>query len=337
MPILYRRLIFITLLLTVVVIILGAYTRLSDAGLGCPDWPGCYGHLTVPEQVTDPQYNRPLEVRKAWIEMIHRYVASSLGLLILAIFFLTLRHKQQLHQSLVLPSLLVVVVIFQGLLGMWTVTKLLSPVVVTAHLLGGLTTLSLLWLLWLSQQRKAKANYQLLHTQAFSGLRAMALAVLLLVIGQIFLGGWTSTHYAAVACGVSFPECHGELWPPADFAEGFSIHMQDNVDYQYGILGNPARTAIHLSHRAGALVVFLVVGGFSLWLWLKRRALVGFLPIWMIAMLLLQLSLGIMNVVLALPLGVAVAHTAGAAILLLMMIKLNEQLAYPPVELAAQR
>lgn len=328
MQTIYRRLIGITLLLTLIVIILGAYTRLSDAGLGCPDWPGCYGHLTVPEQVTNTEFSRPLEARKAWIEMIHRYVASSLGLLILIIFALTVRYKNQLQQSLILPSLLVVVVIFQGLLGMWTVTKLLSPIIVTGHLLGGLTTLSLLWLLWLGQQRKAKANYQPLATQTFSGLRVVALAMLLLVIGQIFLGGWTSTHYAAVACGVTFPECHGELWPPANFAEGFSIHMQDNVDYQYGILGNPARTAIHLSHRAGALAVFLLVGGFALWLWLKQRSRVGQLPLLILAMLLVQVTLGILNVVLALPLAIAVAHTAGAALFLLLMIKLNEQLAY---------
>ncbi len=316
----YRSLLTATLLLALVVIVLGAYTRLSDAGLGCPDWPGCYGHLTVPDVVTQPGFDRPLEHAKAWAEMVHRYVAGTLGLFILAIFLVTVFFRKQLRQGILLPFLLLCTVIFQALLGMWTVTLLLSPVIVTGHLLGGFTTLSLIWWLWLKQAPVQRNNYD---QPAGAGLKALAAIALLLVVGQIVLGGWTSTHYAAVACGTSFPECHGSLWPAADFAEGFSLHMTDGVDYEYGILGNPARTAIHMTHRAGALVVFLFVGALALWLLFSRRHKLGMVPIALLVLLGAQVTLGILNVVLALPLPIATAHNLFAALLLLAVIALN--------------
>ena len=145
------RLLSLTLLLALVVIVLGAFTRLSDAGLGCPDWPGCYGHLTVPaeQHIDTSRFERPLEPDKAWAEMVHRYMAGTLGLFILAIFVLALVFRQRLSSGVLLPALLLMTVLFQALLGMWTVTRLLSPVIVTAHLLGGFSTLALVWLLWL--------------------------------------------------------------------------------------------------------------------------------------------------------------------------------------------
>lgn len=322
----YSRLLSVTLLLALAVIVLGAYTRLSDAGLGCPDWPGCYGHLTVPGVVDDAQFQRPLEAHKAWKEMIHRYAAGTLGLLILGIFIINLRFRQQLPQTgLLLPALLLGTVLFQAALGMWTVTLLLSPMIVTGHLLGGFATLSLAWLLWLRQHHSRPLMF---HSPATVRLKMASLITLLLLVGQIFLGGWTSTHYAAVACGTTFPTCHGTLWPDADFASGFAFEWQEGTNYEFGILENPARTAIHLAHRLGALVVFLTLGALALWAIRKRQQLLGVIPYAILLLLLTQVTLGILNVALALPLFVATSHTLVAALLLLAVISLNYRL-YP--------
>lgn len=319
----YSYLLSITLLLALLVIVLGAYTRLSDAGLGCPDWPGCYGHLSVPETVDQAQFQRPLEGHKAWKEMIHRYAAGTLGLLILAIFLLSVFFRQQLRQGILLPALLLATVVLQAALGMWTVTLLLSPLVVTAHLLGGFTTLALLWLLWLQQHTTRPVTRYAAET---AHLKWLGLLALLLIIGQIFLGGWTSTHYAAVACGTSFPTCHGNWWPDADFASGFAFAWQEGVNYEFGILENPARVAIHLMHRLGALTVLLCVGGLAVWAILKRQRILGLVPHTILLLLLVQVSLGILNVVLALPLPVATAHNLVAALLLLAVINFNYRL-----------
>lgn len=321
----YRWLIIVSLLLTLTVIVLGAYTRLSDAGLGCPDWPGCYGHLILPEesQVNTAGFERPLETEKAWIEMIHRYAAGTLGLLILTIFIMTWRYRVVLQQPVWLAALLLLTVTFQALLGMWTVTKLLAPVIVTAHLVGGMTTLALLWLLFLQQNPSRNPGHIVGRVLS---LKIWASVALCAVIVQIILGGWTSTNYAAVACGTAFPQCHGEWWPPADFAEGFSLQMKDGVDYEYGILGNHARTAIHMAHRAGALIVTFIVGGLGIWLLTAWRGLLGHWPSTMLLLLAVQITLGILNVVLALPLGVATAHTLGAALLLLAVLSINQRL-----------
>nr|CAA6823359.1 MAG: Heme A synthase, cytochrome oxidase biogenesis protein Cox15-CtaA [uncultured Thiotrichaceae bacterium] len=328
----YSNLLVFTLLLALVVIVLGAYTRLADAGLGCPDWPGCYGHLTVPETIEGTGFERPLEPAKAWAEMVHRYVAGTLGVVILLVFLLALFVRElRERQGVALPFILLCTVIFQALLGMWTVTKLLSPVIVTAHLIGGFTTLALIWLLWLrSKHQSHSSTMSMRRFHRFKGLRVWAGGALLVVIIQIILGGWTSTNYAAIACGPTYPTCHGSLWPEADFKQGFSLEnqMQEGQDYEFGILESPARTAIHMTHRAGALVVLLIVGLLGLRLVFAGKALAFVQTTANVTLVLLftQFTLGILNVVLALPLSIATGHNLVAALLLLAVITLNYKL-----------
>ena len=305
--------------LALVVIVFGAYVRLSDAGLGCPDWPGCYGRLTVPTahpevHLEDPAWAyRPLETGKAWREMIHRYLASALGfgIVILAGLLASARHGAPARGTV---FFLVPLVIFQGILGMWTVTLLLKPLVVSAHLLGGLATLALLW--WHFLALNAPHPYP-----APAGLRSLARMALAVVVIQIFLGGWTSTNYAALAC-TDFPTCHGRWWPQTDFGEAFVLWRGLGVNYEFGVLDTPARTAIHMSHRLGALFV-LAIGGFTAGWALRSEARAVRRVGWCIlAVLLVQFALGVSNVVGGLPLGVAVAHNAGAAVLLLTLVTL---------------
>ncbi len=314
----FRNLLAFAVLLALLVIVLGAYTRLSDAGLGCPDWPGCYGHVTVPDKVNHAEFTRPLESAKAWKEMIHRYVAGTLGLLILTIFFIALRGKTAVKQSPFLPFVLVLVVVFQALLGMWTVTLKLSPVVVSAHLLGGLTTLSLLWWLYLNQRRQDNTGLS-----KIPGLRFWATLGLLLVIVQIFLGGWTSSNYAALACGTDFPTCLGSWWPDMDFSAGFRFLHEPGKNYEFGVLDAAARSAIQMTHRMGALIVFV----FLLLLGLRLVKMVRLKRVAMVLLILLfvQIGLGISNVVLALPLTIAVLHNLTAALLLLTVITINHR------------
>ncbi len=317
----YRTFVAVTLLLAFCVIVLGAYTRLSDAGLGCPDWPTCYGHLTVPdspESVEQKHYleQRPLEPAKGWAEMIHRYFAGTLGLFILVVALWSWRRRREdPGQPLMLPVLLLGVVIFQALLGMWTVTLLLKPLVVMGHLLGGFTTLGLLFLLWRMTGRRLPAGPR--------GRRFALLALLVLVM-QIALGGWTSTNYAALSC-TDFPTCQGSWWPEMDFSEAFVLWRGLGINYEYGVLEHPARTAIHVTHRIGALTTLLVVGGFALYL-LRRGGAVRRLGGGVLTLLALQIGLGIGNVLLHLPLPVAVAHNAVAALLLLSLINANYRL-----------
>jgi cytochrome c oxidase assembly protein subunit 15 len=306
------------------VILLGAYVRLSDAGLGCPDWPGCYGHLVVPSAdhavaaANDAHPTRPVDSGKAWKEMVHRYLAGALGLAILALAVIAWRGR---HGGLpvVLPTILVGLVAFQALLGMWTVAHLVNPAIVTAHLAGGMATLAMLWWLTLRQGRL----WVLPTTGQVSSLRPWALLGLVLVTGQILLGGWTSSNYAALAC-TAFPTCHGgEWWPAADFAEGFRLWRPLGIDYEFGVLDNPARTAIHLAHRLGALVVATYVGLLALAVIGRAKSVVERrLGIALLAILCVQIGLGITNVVAQLPLPVAVGHNGGAALLLLALLSL---------------
>ena len=320
----YHRFVVITCVLTFIVIVLGAYTRLADAGLGCPDWPGCYGKLTVPsspEQVTEKHYleQRPLEPAKGWKEMIHRYFAGTLGLFILAITIWSwTRRRHDPEQSIWLPTFLLALVVFQGALGMWTVTLLLKPVVVMGHLLGGFATFALLVLLALrSAPRKPVTGTGDWRT-------ASAVAVIVLV-AQIALGGWTSSNYAALAC-LDFPTCHGSYWPvDMDFEEGFVMWRGTGVNYEFGVLDNPARTAIHFTHRIGALVTFLYLGWLVLALLRSGGGLAG-TALLVGGLLLVQVGLGIGNVVMHLPLGVATAHNAVAALLLISLVYLNFRL-----------
>ncbi|MDJ0807677.1 MAG: COX15/CtaA family protein [Gammaproteobacteria bacterium] len=313
----YRLAIF-TCLLAFSVILMGAYVRLSDAGLGCPDWPGCYGRLIAPSEqsaIGESYADRPLDTGKAWKEMIHRYLAGSLGLAILLLAILAWRNRKQADQPLWLPSVLLVLVIFQAVLGMWTVTLLVKPAIVTAHLLGGLATLALLGTLILQLRPD-------LHGIRLTGHnRRLVIAALLTLILQIFLGGWTSTNYAALGCS-EFPTCYGgEWWPVMDFHEAFVIWRGLGVNYEFGILEPEARTAIHMAHRLGALLTLLVVGLLSLRLIRQGDSkITRNLGLLIFGLLGLQITLGITNVLGHLPLPVAVAHNGGAALLLLTLV-----------------
>ena len=307
-----------TSLLAFSVILVGAYVRLSDAGLGCPDWPGCYGQLVAPSEQSalDGSYaDRPLHSGKAWKEMIHRYLAGSLGLAILLLAILAWRNRKAANQPLLLPSILLVLVIFQAALGMWTVTLLVKPAIVTAHLLGGLATLALLVLLVL-KLKPASTSQPITLSNTNRKLLLISLVLL-----QISLGGWTSTNYAALGCS-EFPSCYGgQWWPDMDFKEAFVIWRGLGVNYEFGVLEADARTAIHMTHRIGALITLLVVGLLSLRLIGRPQPVtIRRLGLLMLGLLCLQITLGITNVLGHLPLGVAVAHNGGAALLLLTLV-----------------
>ncbi|MCU7829445.1 MAG: COX15/CtaA family protein [Candidatus Thiodiazotropha sp. (ex Myrtea sp. 'scaly one' KF741663)] len=319
----YRLAIF-TCLLAFSVVLVGAYVRLSDAGLGCPDWPGCYGELVVPAQATTSQqdnadYSRPLHVGKAWKEMIHRYLAGSLGIFILSLTILAWLNRKSTAQPLLLPTLLLLLVILQAALGMWTVTLLVKPAIVTAHLLGGFATFVLLWLLAL-RLRPVDSFHTLSTSQPTRRLILLSLFVLII---QITLGGWTSTNYAALGCS-EFPACYdGQWWPDMDFKEAFVIWRGLGVNYEFGVLENDARSAIHMTHRIGALATLITLGLLAIWLLRKKetthlRRLGGLLGL----LLLMQVALGITNVLGHLPLPVAVAHNGGAALLLATLVTL---------------
>lgn len=316
----FRRIASAALVLCAIVVVLGAFVRLSDAGLGCPDWPGCYGHLTVPEGAEEEAAaaenypERPFEVDKAWKEMIHRYAASTLGLLILIMAFMSVKLRDQ-GVPRVLPWALLGLVVFQGILGMWTVTWLLKPAVVTAHLLGGMTTLALL--AWLRLSVRERRPTQL--PAVTPGLRRFAGISLALVAIQIALGGWTSTNYAALACP-DFPTCQLQWWPDTDVGEAFTIWRGLGVNYEFGVLDNRQRVTIHFFHRLGAVVVTAALLGLAWLLWRQRwRAY----AVAVSGALALQIAIGISIVKLQLPLGLATAHNAGAALLLLILIALN--------------
>jgi cytochrome c oxidase assembly protein subunit 15 len=322
----YRRTLLIctacALVLVLVVVVLGAFTRLKDAGLGCPDWPGCYGHLTWPTSNTEVAAaearfpEAPVEHDKTWPEMVHRYFASALGLVIFSILVLTWRwQRRESGLPLKLCVILAVLVVVQGAFGAWTVTLKLWPQVVTAHLLGGFATASCLWLLLLrlSDWRPLVA--------ASPALKKFALMGLLLVIVQITLGGWTSSNYAAIACP-DLPTCHGVWWPAADYGQGFNIFQHVGPNYLGGLLDNHARTAIHFGHRLGALIVTLALLVLAIGLW-RLRATGRRLALALLTALVLQVGLGISNVYWALPLPVAVAHNAFGLVLLLVLVTIN--------------
>ena len=298
-----------------VVVILGAFTRLVDAGLGCPDWPGCYGHLAVPQtaeeiRAAEAMYpDAPVEAYKAWTEMVHRYAATALGLLILVIAAQAYRLRPAV--PLKLPVALALLVMLQGAFGAWTVTLKLWPQIVTAHLLGGFATLGLLWLLAMRLGLGKRLAVQARHYR-------LAQAALLVLVLQVALGGWVTSNYAALACP-DFPTCHGAWAPPMDLAQGFDILQSVGPNYLGGMLDNEARIAIQIAHRLGALAVLLVVG------WLGWRLVATRSPLgpWVLGALALQLSLGIANVLLVLPLWVAVSHNAGGALLLLVLVSVN--------------
>ena len=379
----FHRIAWLAVLLTACVVVFGAFVRLSDAGLSCPDWPTCYGRATWPSAPQDAAAHaaseiRPFETHKAWREQVHRHLAASLGVLVLVLALLAARRRRFGIAQVVGASLLVAaaipaymqghiglafalagageavlllaalrwsnidlaraaaltlaVIVFLALLGKWTVTLLLKPIIVMGHLLGGLATFSLLlWMAWRATGlpiRLADARW----------LRRWVVAGIVLLGVQIALGGWTSANYAALACGgggwttathhyLDFPKCVGQWWPPADFHEGFVLWRGVGVDYEGGVLDGASRIAIQMAHRMMAVVVAV----YLLWLALRLYRLPGMRG-WATTLGLLvvaQVSLGILNVKLALPLSVAVLHNAGALALLFVLVTLLARLKEP--------
>lgn len=320
----FKKLTLLAVVWTFCLIVLGAYVRLSDAGLGCPDWPGCYGQASPQHAIESisaaqaEQPHGPVSLAKAWKEMVHRYFASALGLLILAIALLAVRQRQVLRQSPALPVATFFVVCFQGALGAWTVTMLLKPAIVTSHLIGGMTLLAMLVWLNLRQREWPRAERGAPQFQAW------ALLGLVIVALQIILGGWVSTNYAALAC-TDFPSCQGSLLPNMAFRDAFHVLRELGQTPDGAMLSMANLTAIHWLHRLGALLTFLYLAWLS---WrLYAQGVLRSLALAIAAALLVQLSLGVGNVLLHLPLAVAVLHNAGAALLLVLLVTLNFRLA----------
>ncbi len=313
----------IATLMAATVVVLGAFTRLADAGLGCPDWPTCYGHIWAPTTVSEisaanesfPEI--PVDLDKTWPEMVHRYLASSLGLFIIGLVVMAARFKKLPNQPFGLPIFLLAFVILQGAFGAWTVTLKLWPQVVTAHLLGGFTTFTLLAILTVRLSSFRFRSFLKLRMKLRP--KKLAAAALLAVVLQVFFGGWTTSNYAALACP-DFPKCQAQWWPTVDFETGFNFTHPIGPNYQGGQLAIPARTAIHLAHRMGAILVTVLVSFLAFAL--LRRGLYA----WSGALLFLltvQVLLGISNIVLGLPLLVAVLHNLFGALLLIATALVN--------------
>lgn len=342
---------------TIFVIILGVFTRLADAGLGCPDWPGCYGHLLWPNEAheivkAEAKFpDAPVEHDKTWPEMVHRYLAGSLGLFILAIAIISLTQrkaqlasealnspasaasKSALSRSLAssivdigqrvpikLPLILLAMVILQATFGALTVTLKLWPKIVTTHLLGGFTTLTLLWIL---TQRLGGSRWLLNESQknTLQTIKPWLIMGLIAVISQIALGGWVSSNYAALACP-DLPKCLNQWIPPTDFKAGFNIWQDIGPNYLGGQLDNHARTAIHLTHRIGAIVVLviLIIMGVKLLRVKAKEVSQWVYLLW--AVLCIQIILGMSNIIYSLPLSIAVAHAVVGAGLLITLISI---------------
>lgn len=323
----YKRLTFYATLLALIVVSFGAYTRLTDSGLGCPDWPGCYGTLSVPESIDQIEKaqavypDSPVEIEKAWIEMIHRYIAGILGIMILVIAFMSIRLREQINYSLKWPFFLLGLVIFQAALGMWTVTLLLKPAVVTSHLLGGMSVLGILTFLMHRNYGTHRENFVSNKYE-----RKIIRFSLVLLFIQIALGGWTSTNYAALAC-TDYPTCHGSLVPEMDFYNAFTIFRELGVTSIGEPLSLEALHAIQWVHRIGAIVLLVyllfvayilkVNQGFNMW----RNVL--------ILVISLQFIIGIANLLLHLPIVLATLHNLGAALLVVILVGINSRITKP--------
>ena len=368
----FHRIAWLAVALALGVIVFGAFVRLSNAGLSCPDWPTCYGRATWPAAVHEASDHvasaiRPFEDSKAWREQGHRMIAGLLGVLTLTLALLAARRRrlgvaqviaaavvvaaaiplymkgQHVAASILatigeavllfaawrwnnsdlarVAALTLAVIIFQALLGMWTVTWLLKPIVVMGHLLGGLTTFALLvWMAWRATDLPIRL------AEAVAMRRWLVIGLVLLAL-QIALGGWTSANYAALACGNDFPQCVGRWWPPHDFREAFVLWRGIGVDYEGGILDGEARIAIQLAHRVMAVVVFVYLLTLAARL-LRTPGMRGFGGL-LGVLTLAQVALGIANVKLGLPLAVAVLHNAGAALLLFVLVSLLARLRAP--------
>ena len=320
----FKGLVLVATLLALCVVSLGAYVRLTDAGLGCPDWPGCYGTLTVPQseaailQAQTAYPDSAVEVGKAWREMAHRYLAGTLGLLVLAIFVLGWKARKEIKSSPYTSSFLLLLIGFQAMLGMWTVTMLLKPAIVSGHLLGGMSTLAVLT--WLAHRHWGYYSDGIVTCQR---LRLAIRLALVLLFMQIFLGGWTSTNYAALAC-TDFPTCHGAWVPDMDFKDAFHMVRELGLSKDGSALSLASLTAIQWTHRVGALVSFIYLGALGLttlkYWQLKRWSVL------LLVALITQIALGISNLVLHLPLVLAVAHNFTAALLVIIVVVLNSKI-----------
>ncbi|MFT6732099.1 MAG: cytochrome c oxidase assembly protein subunit 15 [Polaribacter sp.] len=303
-----------------VVVLLGAFTRLSHAGLGCPDWPGCYGFSHIPTQNQDIEIansafpERPYEFEKAWPEMVHRYFAATLGLFVLALALLSLKAENFVTRRHSFG--LLVLVIFQAALGMWTVTMKLHPGIVMAHLMGGFTTLVLLASLSWRYTTSFVSSYSTNEINQFKKLIIFSLIILTL---QIMLGGWTSANYAATIC-FELPICQGDWFSNSDYISGFTFWGHGAENYEFGILDAAGRIAIHTSHRVGAIITTLVLS-FLCFKLIKQtnHATLNKFGILIMLLLVIQIFLGIFNITYKLPLYNAVAHNGVGALLLLTM------------------
>ena len=379
----FHRIAWAAVVLTLCVVVFGAFVRLSDAGLSCPDWPTCYGRAAWPQapaEVADHAASqiRPLETHKAWREQVHRHIAAGLGVLVLVMALMAARKRRHGALQIIGASALVAaaipaymyghiglafgmagvgeailllaalrwsnidlaraaaitlaVIIFQALLGKWTVTLLLKPVIVMGHLMGGLLTFSLItWMAW-------RATHLPIRLANAATLRRWLYAALAVLAVQIALGGWVSANYAALACGgggwatgshhyLDFPRCVGQWWPQADFREGFVLWRGVGVDYEGGILDGQSRIAIQMAHRIGAVAAFGVLIAFAGQL-LRTPGMRGWGST-LAALTVVQVALGILNVKLALPLWLAVLHNAGAALLLFVLVSLLARIREP--------
>ncbi len=317
----FRWLARVAAVLCAVVVVVGAWVRLTDAGLGCPDWPGCYGHMhpaqltSQVDEINAAYPERPFEYHKALNEMVHRYIAGALGLLVVALAVLSVWNRRHPVQPRVLPWVLLGTVALQVLLGMWTVTLLVKPLIVTLHLLGGLTTLALLvWLSLEPERRDVKA--------AERRVRRAALVAIVFVLLQAALGGWTSTNYAAAACP-DFPKCQESWWPEMDFANAFVLWRGLGIDYEGGVLDAPARVAIQQVHRIGAYVVTVLLLTVAISAWRRGQTTpVKVAAAAVLASLLLQLVIGANLIWQGWPLWLGTAHNAGAALIVVAMVGL---------------
>lgn len=313
-----QGLLWLAVLWTFGLLMLGAWVRLHDAGLGCPDWPGCYGHIAVPEAPHEiaratAQFGGTVEPDKGWKEMIHRYAAGGLGMLMLALTFALLFTRKAARPPLWLILAPPLVIVFQALLGMWTVTLKLMPVVVTSHLIGGMSMLALLAAL--------AARSTLAPLKLPAATQSLTVLALVVVAAQIVLGGWVSTNYAGLACD-GFPACRGSFSPAPGLLEALRPDRALGMTAQGGPLNIDHLAAIHWLHRCGAVLVTLAVLALVARLWRTARPQ----ALWLLAALMAQIALGIANVEMSLPLPLAVAHNGGAAVLLLALITLIARL-----------
>ena len=295
-----------------VVIGLGAWTRLADAGLGCPDWPGCYGFVTFPTTpdeiaIAESLYpDSPVEIDKIIPEVVHRYFAASLGLLAIALLFIAFREKKMKTES----AVLLLIIVGQGIFGYLTVSLKLHPLIVTSHLFGAIITTSLFLIIFMKSLKISNSYAILVRNKPY------IIVGFILILGQIFLGAWTSTNYAARAC-LDLPYCQGQLVPDTNFKEGFNLFQTIGPNYLYGQMSYEARVAIHLTHRIGAIVVFFYSLFLAAKLWSRNtRPIVGSF----LAILFFQVFLGVNNVLSSLPLWNAVAHNIVGVMLVLTFV-----------------